>query len=146
MNRVLFVEDDPEDMDLTISAMERITPGLSAALAADGADAIEYLERVADRPEDHPLAIVLDLGLPRVGGFELLRWIRARREFDAVPVIVVSGVDLPERRAEALKLGAQGFQAKPAGFEDFRFLLGEVRRLSHIAQALRRAQDSEGPA
>lgn len=128
MSRVLFIEDDPDDLTLELASVTQAHLGFEPAVARNGADAMDFLERVSGRPEDLPAAVVLDVGLPDADGFAILRWIRANPVFDAMPVIVVSAGDFREKRVRAVKLGAQEFRAKPVGLSEFQGLIEAVRR------------------
>lgn len=88
------------------------TPELS--LAADGQQALDFLSNCISRPESIPSLVLLDLKLPFFSGHEILEWIRARREFDGMRVVILSGSDEAADHFRADGNGADGYLVKPA--------------------------------
>ena len=96
-------------------------------IVADGELAIDFITRAAMDPDaPAPHVMLLDLNLPRVDGFEVLRRVRAIERFKSIPVIIVTSSDSPEDRSEAAKLGASYFR-KPVSYEDFIKIGGVLR-------------------
>jgi CheY-like chemotaxis protein len=133
---VLHVDDDPNDALLLRTAAQ--TAGVRFVLrhVEDGETAIAYLAgqgTYADRSR-HPLPelILLDLRMPGVTGLEILRWIRSRKAFRQVPVVVLSGSELEEDRKAACAAGATSFVIKPFEFEG---LIALVRTLHSLLVA-----------
>lgn len=115
-NIILLVEDSTEDASQVLAAFKRWGINNSIQVVTDGEKAVEYLSgegKYADR-EKYPLPCLalLDLHLPQMSGFEVLQWIRARHDLNALPVIVLSGTKDPTHFEEAQKLGANGCVAK----------------------------------
>jgi signal transduction histidine kinase/ActR/RegA family two-component response regulator len=114
---VLYVED--EETDATFMRIAFAKKGLDSALrvVGDGRAAIQYLsgtEEYADRREyPLPSVVLLDLNLPQVPGFEVLKWMRNQPEFARTPVVVFSSSTREDDRAQALELGATSFLTKP---------------------------------
>jgi len=114
---VLVVDDDPNDvffMHLGFKAA-----GLPQALhiAVDGQQAIDYLAGnglFADRAQ-HPLPalVLLDLHLPGLSGFEVLRWLRQQPQFQSLPVVILTASDREADKAQAQQLGANEYIVKP---------------------------------
>jgi CheY-like chemotaxis protein len=128
---VLYVEDEEADVDFMRFAFERV--GLEDALrtVANGRLAIKYLAGTngyGDR-EQHPLpsALLLDLNLPEVSGFEVLKWVRARAEFARLPVVIFSSSSRPEDKARASELGATEFIEKPSSGVRFVDVVNRLR-------------------
>jgi CheY-like chemotaxis protein len=120
---VLYVEDEPDDVLFMRMAFERAGLRDSFRAVGDGGDAIEYLagkDAYANREQNPlPALILLDLNLPVVSGFEVLKWVRARDEFRALAVVVFSSSAREEDRSTAWELGANEYLEKPhsaAGF------------------------------
>jgi CheY-like chemotaxis protein len=114
---VLYVEDEKDDVFFMRKAFKRA--GIEHALQSvnDGHQAIDYMAgngKFSDR-EKHPLplAILLDLNLPSLSGFEVLEWLKGQPDFHEIPVIILSSSGRPEDRAKADKLGADGYMLKP---------------------------------
>jgi two-component system, response regulator len=120
----LLVEDNPEDAFLMEMELTRI-PGARLCIVKDGQQAVDYLQGKTpynDRNEfPLPDLILLDLKMPRLDGFEVLRWLRAHQQDDiaAIPVIIISSSDSKEDVKEAYKLGANFYLTKPLNFAAF---------------------------
>ena len=130
-HRVLIVEDDADVALLVRQAFAEagLTPPIYEA--HDGDVAVDYLagnSPFGDR-DKHPLPtlILLDLKLPRRDGHEVLQWIRARPEFAALPVVVLTCSDRQDDVGKAYACGANSYLVKPPQFEE---LTAMVRMLS----------------
>jgi len=102
---------------------------LEVQIAPDGERALEIIVRAendADAPRPHIL--LLDLNLPKIDGFELLRRIRASDKFKDIPVVIVTSSDSPADRSEAARLGARYFR-KPVTYDEFVKIGGFLRQL-----------------
>ncbi len=118
--KILHVEDSEDDLRLFERACE--VAGLPAQLhwVCDGTEAVAYLEgggKFTDRLE-HPLPdlIVLDLTLPRMGGFDFLRWLKCQAAFSS-PVLIFTVSENLEDKKRAIAEGAAGYFVKPKDFE-----------------------------
>jgi two-component system response regulator len=121
---VLLVEDNPEDAFLIEIELTR-SPGCRLCIVADGQQALDY---IAGKPPYHdrhefplPELILLDLKMPRLDGFEVLKWLRthSQDEVAATPVIIISNSDSKQDVKEAYKLGANFYLTKPLDFGRF---------------------------
>jgi DNA-binding response OmpR family regulator len=115
----LLAEDSLPDALIVREALRQEGLELDVNIAADGERAMAFLhesERDPDAP--CPSAMLLDLNLPKMDGFEILRAIRASRKFKDIPVLVVTSSDSPEDRARLTELGASYFQ-KPVTYTKF---------------------------
>jgi two-component system, response regulator len=116
--RVLYVEDDDNDVFFLQEAAQKV--GLSASLqvARSGPEALGYLEGVLAASEETPRVpalVLLDLKLPGMTGLDVLRWIRGRAELRKVPVIVFSSSGLATDMEAAHECGADGYVVKRCG-------------------------------
>ena len=121
MTHILVVEDNPDDADLTVAALSR-HPGVEIAVAEDGVDALDYLAcagRFAGRPPTLPDVVLLDLKLPRMNGFDVLRSMRSNPLTKHVPVVVLTSSLEQEDLLEAYGLGANSYVRKPVNFDEF---------------------------
>lgn len=109
--RVLHVDDDSGDRELLRLAFENAAPALELEQAEDGAAALERLER-PPRPD----LVLLDVNMPGIGGFEVLEWIRGRRELTGLPVFVLSSSGEPRDVERAYEAGASSYFEKGTGF------------------------------
>jgi len=125
---LLVIEDAVDQAILLGVAARRAHPGLDVRRAVNGFEGIAYLAGVApfEDPESHPCPdlIILDLLMPEVDGFEVLKWIRDHSERVSAPVVVLTSSLNPDDEARSLALGATSFYHKPTNLDD----LGEVVR------------------
>ena len=103
---LLLVEDDDNEVTIAMRALRRGVPGVEVRVLRDGAEALEYI----DEP-DAPLpdAVLLDLNMPRVDGFQVLRELRRRESWRHVPVVVVTSSSRDEDVMRSYELGANSF-------------------------------------
>lgn len=120
---ILLIDDEPSDVELALHALARF--GISDRVKAlhDGAEALEYLfctGRYADREiADAPKVVLVDLKLPLIDGFEVLRQIRTDRRTRCLPVAILSTSKEDRDIDEAYNLGANSYIVKPIGFDQF---------------------------
>lgn len=117
-SHVLLVEDNPDDVELTLRALKRARVVNAVQVARDGAEALEILFGAGPRPT-LPRVVLLDLKLPRVNGLEVLERIRREESTRTLPVVVLtSSREEPDVR-RAYELGANSYIVKPVEFENF---------------------------
>ena len=112
LGRVLVVEDDEIDLELTRSAFDELQLGDVLDVARDGDEALHYLQQ-AVRDSRVPSFVLLDVNMPRMNGFQLLEAIRAQAALQAMPVVVFSTSSRRIDEARALSLRAQAYAVKP---------------------------------
>ncbi|MBK6922590.1 MAG: response regulator [Deltaproteobacteria bacterium] len=118
--RILLVEDNPGDLELTIDALADSDLVLDVSSAIDGADALNLLRRLVASGEGLPDLVVLDLNLPKLDGREVLAAIRSTPELRTLPVVVLSSSDAERDVLESYAAGANCYVTKPvdlAGFQ-----------------------------
>lgn len=136
---VVVVDDNPDDIFFFKRCYAKANAVAPLVVASDGEEAIATLDKMvpyASQPHGAPLMVFLDLKLPRVSGFSVLEWIRARREFDAVPVAVLSSSAEPRDVARAYLLGAQTYlvkHPKPADMAAAIIAAAQVKNPSDLA-------------
>ena len=120
---ILLVEDSPEDAELTIRALRRNKLANEIQVAEDGAEALDFLfcrGAHQDRTFSHPPRLVLlDLKLPKIGGIEVLRAIRADDRTKAIPVVVLTSSRQERDLIDGYKLEVNAYAQKPVDFEQF---------------------------
>ena len=123
---VLYVEDEENDVFFMKRAFQEAGIAADLNVARTGKEAMEYLagEGPFANREQHPLpcAIILDLNLPVMSGFDLLQWAREQDSFKNLPVVIFTSSDQPQDREKARELHADDFVTKPSnpiGLTDF---------------------------
>jgi len=127
---ILLVEDEPNDAVLVQIALQKIIPGVALPVVSDGIQAVEYLKGsgpYADRSAyPFPDVVLLDLNLPLLDGFEVLRWIRQQPELKLLPVIGLTGSLRNEDTKLACEAGANVCVLKSQGFRRLAELVMQV--------------------
>jgi two-component system, response regulator len=125
--RVLLVEDDPDHVFLVRRALADLAGATVAVeVAGDGEQAVERLARARFGPGGPPQLVLLDLKMPRMGGLEVLRRLRADEAARDLPVVVLTSSERQEDREEALRQGATWFVCKPTDGRRFRSELQQL--------------------
>ena len=120
--RILLVEDDPKDIELTLTALDEYNLANEIVIARDGVEALDYLYRrgtFAQRPEGNPVVILLDLKMPRLDGVEVLRQLKADEHMRLVPVVVLTSSRESRDLEECYRLGVNAYVVKPVRFAEF---------------------------
>ena len=122
LGRILLVEDNKYDVELTLKALAEFNVANEVTVANNGADALDYLYRrgaFAGRHGGNPAVILLDLKLPKVNGFEVLRTIKADEDLKIIPVVVLTSSREEQDLMDSYKLGVNAYVVKPIGFTEF---------------------------
>lgn len=121
--KILLVEDNHDDVDLTMMALEKSSFSSEVVVAHDGVEALEYLNGIGGvAGPDHtlmPKLILLDLKMPRMDGLECLRRIRADERTRLLPVVVFTTSNEESDKIESYKLGANSYIPKPVNYNTF---------------------------
>ena len=120
---ILLVEDNPNDVALTLRAFKKNNLANNIQVVRDGAEALEFIfctGAYADRAiEDVPKVILLDLKLPLVDGMEVLRKIKADARTQKIPVVMLTTSREESDIVESYQLGVNSYIVKPVDFEQF---------------------------
>jgi two-component system response regulator len=117
---ILLVEDNPDDVALTIRALKKNNLLNEIVVARDGAEALEMLFGTGEAPPmQSPELVLLDLNMPKISGLEVLQRIRANDLTRLLPVVILTTSDEEKDRIESYRLGANSYVAKPVEFEQF---------------------------
>jgi DNA-binding response OmpR family regulator len=122
LGRILLVEDDPKDVELTLTALEEYNLANEVVVARDGEEALDYLYRrgtFTTRSTDNPAVLLLDLKLPRVDGLEVLQQIKADAKLKLIPVVVLTSSHEEKDMVTSYKLGVNAYVVKPVDFHEF---------------------------
>ena len=122
--QLLLAEDSPSDADLILASLTKICLAGTIHVVRDGIETLDFVfcrGAYADRLTEPPLrAIVLDLKLPKVNGFEVLREIKSNSRTSSIPVVLLSSSNIDIDVARGYLLGANSYVQKPVDFEQFR--------------------------
>jgi len=116
---ILLVEDNRNDVELTLRAFARHRFANRVYVARDGQEALDWLFGVDGAERQTPRLILLDLKLPRVDGLDVLRAIRADEGFRKVPVVVLTSSREQSDIIESYDLGVNSYIVKPIEFDSF---------------------------
>ena len=122
LGRILLVEDDPKDVELTLTALEEYNLANEVVVTRDGEEALDYLYCRGNfkmRTGDNPAVLLLDLKLPRVNGLEVLQQIKADEKLKMIPVVVLTSSREEKDMVASYKLGVNAYVVKPVDFHEF---------------------------
>ncbi len=128
---IILVEDNPADVEMTLSALKDHNLANKVHVLRDGAEALSYIMNNVDcRPgkadEHRPKVILLDLKLPKIDGLEVLRRIRSDERTKSVPVVILTSSNEERDRIEGYKLGVNSYVVKPVDFAEFAKAVKEI--------------------
>jgi len=122
LGRILMVEDDSKDVELTLTALEDYNLANEVVVARDGEEALDYLYcrgKFSTRSNDNPAVILLDLKLPKVDGLEVLKQIKSDENLRFIPVVVLTSSKEEKDLITSYKLGVNAYVVKPVDFHQF---------------------------
>ena len=119
---ILLVEDNINDIELTLIALEKTRLANPVVSIRDGAEALDYLRRegqYADRKDENPAVILLDKKLPKIDGHEVLKHVRADDKLKRIPVVMLTSSREEKDLLRSYDLGVNAYVVKPVEFDDF---------------------------
>jgi two-component system, response regulator len=127
---VLLIEDNPDDVELTLDALKVHKLVNRVKVLRDGEEALEYIfctGQYADRDICvHPKVILLDLKLPKIDGIEVLRKIRSDERTKTLPVVVLTSSNEQKDRVDSYALGVNSYIVKPVEFDNFAQAVADI--------------------
>jgi len=122
LGRILLVEDDPKDVELTLTALEEYNLANEVIVARDGEEALEYLYsrgKFNTRSSGNPAVMLLDLKLPKVDGLEVLKQVKSEEKLRMIPIVVLTSSKEEKDMVASYKLGVSAYVVKPVDFHEF---------------------------
>jgi CheY-like chemotaxis protein len=122
LGRILMVEDDPKDVELTLTALEEYNLANEVIVTRDGEQALDYLYcrgEYKTRSGGNPAVMLLDLKLPKVDGLEVLKQIKSDGELRMLPVVVLTSSKEEKDMVASYQLGVNAYVVKPVDFHEF---------------------------
>ena len=122
LGRILMVEDDAKDVELTLTALEDYNLANEVVVVRDGEEALDYLYTrgaFQTRAQGNPAVMLLDLKLPKVNGLEVLKQIKSDDKLKLIPVVVLTSSKEEKDMVASYKLGVNAYVVKPVDFHEF---------------------------
>ena len=122
LQRILLVDDSPRDTEMALDALATYNLANEVVTLRDGAEALDYLYRrgpFADRTNEQPAVILLDLKMPKVDGLEVLRQIKSDPDLKVIPVVMMTSSREEQDLVKSYHLGVNAYVVKPVGFHEF---------------------------
>lgn len=119
---ILLVEDNPNDLELSLTALERTGLANEVVITRDGEEAFNYLfykGQYASRRHENPAVVLLDIKLPKIDGLELLACIRKEPSLRHLPVVLLTSSREEQDVFRGYQLGSNAYVVKPVAFHDF---------------------------
>jgi two-component system response regulator len=120
---ILLIDDDPNDVELTLRVFRNDPLGTRIIVARNGIEGLDYLRGTGAHagrdPAELPQVVLLDLNLPGIDGFEVLRRIRADERFRRLPVVILTSSNEDSDKLAGYGLGANSYVRKPVDFREF---------------------------
>ena len=127
---ILLVEDNPNDVELTLRAFKKQNIAERVFVVKDGAEALDFLFAGGNyqtrKVENRPKVVLLDLKLPKVDGIEVLRRIKADQRTKDIPVVMLTSSQEERDVVESYKLGVNSYIVKPVDFTNFVHAVSEL--------------------
>jgi len=120
--RILIVEDDPKDVELTLTALDEYNLANEVVVTRDGEEALDYLYcrgNFQTRTSENPAVLLLDLKLPKVDGLEVLQQMKSDEKLRMIPVVVLTSSREEKDMVASYKLGVNAYVVKPVDFHEF---------------------------
>ena len=127
---ILLVEDNPNDVELTLRALRKQNLDSKVFVVRDGAEALDFLFASGTyskrKIETRPKVILLDLKLPKVDGIEVLKRVKADKRTASIPIVMLTSSQEERDVVEAYRLGINSYIVKPVDFSNFVHAVGEL--------------------
>lgn len=132
LRKILLVEDNSNDVELTLEALADYRIANEVVVLRDGEEALDYLFRrgpFAAREPDHPAVMLLDLKMPKVDGLSVLRIVKADPDLRLVPIVMLTSSREERDLVDSYQLGVNAYVVKPVDFAQF---VDSVKQVGHF--------------
>lgn len=122
LKRILLAEDNQNDVELTLAALDEYNLANEVVVVRDGVEALDYLNqrgKFTGHPNGIPAVILLDLKMPRMDGLEALKQLRSDSRFKHVPVVMITSSREEQDLVRSYELGVNAYVVKPVDFQKF---------------------------
>jgi CheY-like chemotaxis protein len=122
LGRILLVEDDPRDVELTLTALQEYNLANEVVVTRDGQEALDCLHcrgQFSERDGTLPAVMLLDLKLPKINGLEVLQQVRSDQRLKLLPVVVLTSSQEEKDLVRSYELGVNAYVVKPVDFHAF---------------------------
>jgi CheY-like chemotaxis protein len=127
--RILLADDNPNDVELALCALEELGIHGEVAVVGDGDEALDYLRRsgkFADRSTENPIVTLLDMKMPKVSGLEVLRQMKSDANLRTIPVVMLTSSREQQDVNDSYAAGVNAYIVKPVEFEKFVEVVKEI--------------------
>lgn len=122
LRKILLVDDNPNDVELTIAALRENNFANEIVVANDGVEALDYLYKrgkFAEHSDANPVVILLDIKMPRMNGLEVLKEVKKDEKLKTIPIIMLTSSKEERDLMESYKFGTNAYVEKPVDIEEF---------------------------
>lgn len=122
IKRILYAEDDPNDVELTLSGFGELNLANEIIVVKNGVEALDYLHgrgKFSGRPKGNPAVALLDIKMPLMDGLEVLRQMKSDENLKTIPVVMLTSSREETDLVRSYKLGVNAYVVKPVKFQDF---------------------------
>ena len=129
IKKILLVEDDPHDVELTLTALQEHHLANQVAVVDNGAEALDYLYcrgKFATRPAGNPILVLLDNKMPKVSGLQVLKTIKLDDRLKTIPIVALTSSRETSDLTEFYKHGVNAYVVKPVDFSEFRHAVKQL--------------------
>jgi len=122
LKRILYAEDNPQDVELTLAALKECNLANSVDVVHDGKEVLDYLLHegaFSGLERDPPILVLLDLKMPKLDGIEVLRRLKSDESLRAIPVVMMTSSREEKDLVESYRLGVNAYVVKPIDFTAF---------------------------
>jgi CheY-like chemotaxis protein len=130
--RILYAEDNQNDVELTLSAFKESKLANAIDVVNNGAEVIDYLffrNKYAKREKIAPIFVLLDIKMPKMDGIEVLKILRASKEYKNLPVVMLTSSQMETDVIKSYESGVNAFVVKPIDFNEF---IKAIKTIGHF--------------